>query len=126
MKDIVGLNRGIGTIAGAATGTAVGLIGGIAGGKGLSRISGAFSGAFGGAFRGGHSGFGAKGLGKSISSARTDQAKANLARAQRINTGSSANRVGSFFGIETGFDVDDREISVLNEYSKIQSEIEEA
>lgn len=124
MKDIVGLNRGIGTIAGAATGTAVGLIGGIAGGKGLSRISGAFSGAFGGAFRGGHSGFGAKGLGKSISSARTDQAKANLARAQRINTGSSANRVGSFFGIETGFDVDDREISVLNEYSKIQSEIE--
>ena len=124
MKDIVGLNRGIGTIAGAATGPAVGLIGGIAGGKGLSRISGAFSGAFGGAFRGGHSGFGAKGLGKSISSARTDQAKANLARAQRINTGSSANRVGSFFGIETGFDVDDREISVLNEYSKIQSEIE--
>lgn len=124
MKEIFGLGAGIGAVAGAATGGAIGLIGGIAGGKGLSRVSGAVRGALGGTLRGGRVGLTSKGVGKAITGAQSSQAKVNLARAQRINTGASSNALGSLFGIETGYDVDDREISALTEYSKIQSEIE--
>lgn len=117
-------NPFVSTTVGAATGAAVGLVGGIAGGKGLSRVSGALGGAFGGMFRGGSSGYKSKNLGSALSGARSNQAKFNLERAQRIRTGASSNRFNDLFGIESGFSKDDREISALSEYSKIQSEIE--
>lgn len=117
-------NPFVSTTVGAATGAAVGLIGGIAGGKGLSRVSGALGGTFGGMFRGGSSGYKSKNLGSALSGARSNQAKFNLERAQRIRTGASSNRFNDLFGIESGFSKDDREISALSEYSKIQSEIE--
>lgn len=117
-------NPFVSTTVGAATGAAVGLIGGIAGGKGLSRVSGALGGTFGGMFRGGSSGYKSKNLGSALSGARSNQAKFNLERAQRIRTGATSNRFNDLFGIESGFSKDDREISALSEYSKIQSEIE--
>lgn len=117
-------NPFVSTTVGAATGAAVGLVGGIAGGKGLSRVSGALGGTFGGMFRGGSSGYKSKNLGSALSGARSNQAKFNLERAQRIRTGASSNRFNDLFGIESGSSKDDREISVLSEYSKIQSEIE--
>ncbi len=117
-------NPFVSTTVGAATGAAVGLIGGIAGGKGLSRVSGALGGTFGGMFRGGSSGYKSKNLGSALSGARSNQAKFNLERAQRIRTGAASNRFNDLFGIESGSSKDDREISALSEYSKIQSEIE--
>lgn len=117
-------NPFVSTTVGAATGAAVGLIGGIAGGKGLSRVSGALGGTFGGMFRGGSSGYKSKNLGSALSGARSNQAKFNLERAQRIRTGATSNRFNDLFGIESGSSKDDREISALSEYSKIQSEIE--
>lgn len=67
MKDIVGLKKGIGTVAGAATGAAVGFLGG----KGIGAISGVL--------RGAHAGFGAKGVRASFGAARKAQAEHNMA-----------------------------------------------
>ena len=89
MKDIVGLKAGLGMATGLATGAVVGAIGGIAGGKGWSRVTGLFGGAIGGAFRGGKAGFGSKGIGNAISTAATNQGKANMKRAERIYNGGS-------------------------------------
>ena len=120
MKDIVGLNAGIGMVTGTATGAAVGLIGGIAGGKGLSRLTGAAGGLLGGAFRGGKAGVGAKGFGKAITTASSNQAKVNLARAQRIASGSTlGERVGDatrgMFGIQSGYAGLNQELSMSSE-----------
>ena len=107
MKDIVGLKETIGMTAGATTASAIGLVGGIAGGRGLSRFTGALGGLAGGIFRGGKAGFSAKGIGKSISSARDVQAKANMARAERIFNGGSlragiSNTLLSGVGVMSG------------------------
>lgn len=119
MKDVVGLQRGMRTVTGAGAASAVGLIGGIAGGKGLSRFTGAIGGVLGGALRGGKAGFGAKGIGTAISSAGSNQAKVNLARAQRIAAGSSfgervEDSIRNTFGIQSGYDTLNAELSMSN------------
>lgn len=119
MKDFVGLKAGLGGFLGATTGAAVGLVGGFAGGKKLSRITGALGGVAGGLFRGGAAGGTAKNLGKAISTARTNQAKASLARAQRISSGASFGERASdaargFFGMQSGYDRLNQELSMSN------------
>lgn len=77
MKDIVGLQKGIGMVTGAATGAAVGFLGG----RGI--------GAIGGIFRGARAGFGAKGIGNTIGTARKNQSDYNKRMANiRANGGS--------------------------------------
>lgn len=121
MKDIVGLKETIGMTTGAVTGAAIGLIGGIAGGgkNPLRWVTGAVGGVTGGIFRGGKAGYGAKGLGKAMSSARDTQAKANIARAQRIASGSTlGERAGDatrgFFGIQSGYEKYNSDLSMSN------------
>lgn len=120
MKDIVGLQQGVGMVAGAGTAAAIGLIGGVAGGKGFSRVTGAIGGMFGGAFRGGAAGLKSKGIGKAISTARANQSKANMARAQRILAGGGfldglSGSVNDLFGNISGYEKLDAEVSSLND-----------
>lgn len=117
MKDIVGLKATLGMAAGAATGAAVGLIGGALGGKG---VTGAIGGVIGGMFRGGKAGAGSKGIGNAISTAASNQGKANLARAQRIASGASIgdslrNKAQQTFGFIGGYEKLESEVSSLNE-----------
>lgn len=121
MKDIVGLKETIGMTTGAVTGAAIGLIGGIAGGgkNPLRWVTGAVGGVTGGIFRGGKAGLGAKGITKAMSSARDTQAKANIARAQRIASGSTlGERAGDatrgFFGIQSGYEKYNSDLSMSN------------
>lgn len=120
MKDVVGLQKGIGMVAGAGTASAIGLIGGVAGGKGFSRVTGAFSGVLGGAIRGGHAGFSSKGVVKSVSTARSNQAKANIARAQRIASGATfdervSDATRGFFGIQSVYEKLNAELTMSSE-----------
>lgn len=109
MKDIVGLNKGLSTAAGIGTGAAVGLIAGAAGGRGLGRLTGALGGATGGVFRGGHAGFGAKGIGSAIGSARKNQAEYSKKMADiRANggtwLGSKISGLQGTLGMRTAYD----------------------
>lgn len=124
-KNIVGLQKGVNTVAGAAIAAPIGLIGGWAGGKNLgSSLTGAVSGAFTGVFRGGHAGFGAKGFGNALTTARTDQSKANLARAQRIASGTTLDEtvgdsVRGFFGVQSNYTHTDSRLSVFNNLNSL-------
>lgn len=100
MKDIVGLNRGIGTIAGATTGAVVGFLGG----KGI--------GAIGGIFRGARAGFGAKGIGSAISTSRKNQAEHNVA-ARNGQLPGFFGSIGNSLGVESAKERYDGQISAL-------------
>jgi len=121
MKEIFGLQQGIGMVAGATTGAAVGLMGGILGGNKISNmITGAFGGIATGALRGAKAGIGAKGLGKAISSAQSVQQKANINRANRIHSGATygnilANKTQEFFGYVSGYQELESEVASLND-----------
>lgn len=114
MKDIVGLNRGIGTIAGAATGAAIGFLGG----EGI--------GMFGGALRGARTGFGAKGVGAAISGVRKSQSDVNKKVAEKRAAG--ASWLGSHFASSSPYERDEREIAHAQEkvdmYKNASSEAE--
>lgn len=127
MKDIVGLNKGVNTLAGLGAGAAVGLVGGFAGGRGIGRVTGALGGAFGGVFRGGKAGLGAKGLGNSLSGAFSAQSKANLRRQQLALSGASmGDRLMSGFNSSFGIVDDYERLSSMNSsYSDIKNTIED-
>lgn len=127
MKDIVGLNKGVNTLAGLGAGAAVGLVGGFAGGRGISRFTGALGGALGGAFRGGKSGLGAKGFGNSLSGAFSAQSKANLRRQQLALSGAGMkDRLMSGFNSSFGIVDDYERLSAMNSsYSDIKSTVED-
>lgn len=127
MKDVVGLNKGVNTLAGLGTGAAVGLVGGFAGGRGIGRVTGALGGAFGGVFRGGKAGLGAKGLGNSLSGAFSAQSKANLRRQQLALSGASmGDRLMSGFNSSFGIVDDYERLSAMNSsYSDIKNTIED-
>lgn len=122
-------NEGANAFIGGLTGAAVGAIGGVAGGKGLSRLTGLASGIGFGALRGGKAGFGSNGVGSALSGATSAQSKANLSRAQAIGAGIGlrerlANRTRDLLGIEAGSATDEREISALSDYAKMQDTME--
>ena len=113
-------NSGVSALFGAGVGATVGAIGGFAAGKGVvGKATGLLGGIGTGAFRGGKSGFGAKGLGSAISGSTSAQAKANLAKAQRIASGATfGERVGDSvrgtIGMMSGYDKLNQELSMSN------------
>ena len=127
IKDIVGLERGIGMIGGAATGAAIGLVGGVAGGNKIgNRITGALGGIFGGTVRGGVTGLKSKGISDAMKTSASTQSKANLRRAQNIASGATfAGSVSRWFnegfGMISKYEKLDNEVSSLNE---LKSDIE--
>lgn len=102
MKDIVGLQKGIGMVAGAATGAAVGFLGG----KGI--------GMFGGILRGAHAGFGAKNIHSAFGAARKSQAEHNVAA-----------RLGQIPGIGDRFSTAMGGMTTKEQYDNQVSDLEE-
>ncbi len=102
MKDVVGLQKGIGTVAGMGTGAAIGLLGG-----------GVF-GALGGVLRGGRAGFGAKGVGAAFGAARKAQSEHNLASRQGQLPG-IMDRFSTAVGGRTTKEMYDDQVSNLEE-----------
>ena len=140
MKDIVGLQKGIGTVAGIGTGAAIGLLGGAIGGAraGYERngilsgighgLTGALGGVTGGLFRGGHAGFGAKGLGSAMQAARKNQSQINKRNADLIANGGTwlGSRVAaaqSAIGMRTAADIYDEEKSTLESENALYNQL---
>lgn len=121
-------NEGASAFIGAGVGATVGAIGGVAGGKGASRITGLLGGIGTGALRGGKSGFGAKGLGSAISGSASAQAKANIARAQRIGSGQGffsyyGDRAQNLLGMTNSYE---RLSSEVSSYDDIKAEVKKS
>lgn len=110
MKDVVGLKRGLGTLAGVGAGAVTGAIAGVAnGGKGIRGVTGLLGGIGGGIFRGGHAGFGAKGIGSAIGTAAKNQTAyakrmADLRAQGGTWLGSKIAGVQGALGLRTGAD----------------------
>lgn len=123
MKDVVGLQRGLGTLAGAGAGALTGAIAGVAnGGKGIRGVTGLLGGIGGGIFRGGHAGFGAKGIGSAMSTARKNQAEYSRKMADvraRGGTwlGSKIAGVQGSMGMRTEYDRRNDEYDEYKEYT---------
>lgn len=122
MKDIFGLKETVGMVTGAGVASAIGLLGGAASGG----IFGAVSGALGGMFRGGAAGAKSKGIWNAMTTARANQAKANVAAAQRRLAGAHwydgvGKGVNDFFGNISDFERLDAEVS---SYNDLKSDIE--
>lgn len=129
MKDIVGLEK-VGKWAPKA---ATGILGGALGGAAIGLLGGGIGGFAGGLFKGGLSGLKGQGFTKAASGAWKSQQATNKRVQEWRNAGGGplpfgrwAAAFNQWRGAETAGDIDKNEVDKLNNYAKIQEQIEAA